>query len=484
MKKATKLFIQAASLVLVANLLLASCGGNSDGSSGTPPPPGTLVKATAGGTVSSGNASLTIPAKSLTADTRITESAVSSGLPAAPSGKAVVTGTTYDIGPNGTAFGTGKPATLTIKYDPTKLPSNVPESSLALYTLTNGAWQPVSGSAVDTANNKVTASLAHLSTYGLLGSITTSGGSGGYTITVIPPLSGDGYFAPRDLNDSGIVVGTSKDFAGGTRYMAAVWDGSSTRALGKQTGDDGSEAVTVNSKGDVGGEGLTNMEASTYALLFQAGRIVSVKQGGYFRCLNSRGDYVINFSAKVAGQTVENVQIAPGNVFRISGKSHCLSDNGVITGETDSKEAAIWLTSGPRLLGRPSGFSDAQAEHVSLDGTRVLGVGTDAGGNEKAFVYNGGFIVLQPLPGFTATAPTAINNAGVVIGASNNGFGTPNHVCMWKNAVAIDLAKSVLDKTGWTVEGVTQINNKGQILATGRKGTGGQFSTFLITPIP
>lgn len=92
-------------------LALAACGGGSGGggAGGGMPPVGTVVGA-AGGTVSAGGATITIPAGALNQDTTITitTSSPNSSLPES----STVQGLVFDFGPNGTTFST--PATLTL----------------------------------------------------------------------------------------------------------------------------------------------------------------------------------------------------------------------------------------------------------------------------------------------------------------------------------------------------------------------------------
>src|SRR2546425_1154522 len=100
-----------AAALSVFSLCLAGCGGGgSDAIS-------TLIPKAAGGTAAFGaSANVDIPAGALAQNTVITIKPVSSGLPAAPGGMAVIPGTAYDFAPDGTAFASS--AQMTIAYDP------------------------------------------------------------------------------------------------------------------------------------------------------------------------------------------------------------------------------------------------------------------------------------------------------------------------------------------------------------------------------
>ena len=82
-----------------------------------------------------------------------------------PSSDLVVPGTVFDLGPDGASFAV--PVTLTLSYDPARLPSGVGEAELGIWRVSGSAWVPVAGSAVNTASNTVTAVLDGFSVYGV-----------------------------------------------------------------------------------------------------------------------------------------------------------------------------------------------------------------------------------------------------------------------------------------------------------------------------
>src|SRR5205085_7786883 len=55
-----------------------------------------------------------------------------------------------------------------ITYDPANIPQGADESSLSLFRVTNGAWQEVAGSSVNTTTHTVNSSLTGFSTYAVL----------------------------------------------------------------------------------------------------------------------------------------------------------------------------------------------------------------------------------------------------------------------------------------------------------------------------
>jgi hypothetical protein len=73
----------------------------------------------------------------------------------------------YSFGPDNTTFA---PAiTVTVKYDPAGLPSDVQEANLYLALLENSSWTTLATSAVNTQAKTVSAQISHFSTYALMG---------------------------------------------------------------------------------------------------------------------------------------------------------------------------------------------------------------------------------------------------------------------------------------------------------------------------
>jgi len=75
----------------------------------------------------------------------------------------VVAGSTFELGPIGSSIR----GTLTLKFDPTLLPSGIAGESLQLYTLYNNTWVIVGGSSVDLAAKTVTGAINGMGTYAI-----------------------------------------------------------------------------------------------------------------------------------------------------------------------------------------------------------------------------------------------------------------------------------------------------------------------------
>ena len=118
----------------------------------------------AGGTITlaDGDVKLTLPPGALPKDVFITV-VPATNLPATPP---PIPGTAWDFGPDGLVF--SKPVTMTIKYDPSKLPPGTTESELRIHHLVNGSYVQADAGQIDVVNHTVSAQLNGFSVYVLL----------------------------------------------------------------------------------------------------------------------------------------------------------------------------------------------------------------------------------------------------------------------------------------------------------------------------
>lgn len=123
-------------------------------------PGGSTPVSASGGLVTSadGRVALSIPQGALAATTPITFAPV---FPA-PDGAQPWAQVT-DFGPTGTSFST--PVTLTLAFDPARLPAGVPATDLAIFHFDGTGWEIVPGSIVNEVDNTVSAPIAHFSYY-------------------------------------------------------------------------------------------------------------------------------------------------------------------------------------------------------------------------------------------------------------------------------------------------------------------------------
>lgn len=152
-------------LIVLAALMaavLAACGGGTapvGGGGGHGGGPATASIGPAGGTLTSadGIVTLTIPKGALSKTLTFGIAPASS----APGGALVA----YDITPSGTTFAV--PATLTVDNGALTLPKGTTEAEVRIEVASSGAWQGLLTS-IDPGAHQASASLAHLSTYGVV----------------------------------------------------------------------------------------------------------------------------------------------------------------------------------------------------------------------------------------------------------------------------------------------------------------------------
>ena len=112
-----------------------------------------------GGTLSAGALGLDVPAGALAQSTLV----LARPTTPATSDARVVPGTAYTLGPDGLSFRRG--VTLTLTYDPAKIPAGLYGVSLQTYLQSGTGWTVIYGSTVDTVTHTVRAVVAGSGTY-------------------------------------------------------------------------------------------------------------------------------------------------------------------------------------------------------------------------------------------------------------------------------------------------------------------------------
>jgi hypothetical protein len=89
-----------------------------------------------------------------------------------PAGENIISAP-YEFGPSGAQF--SSPISMTFTYDPTKLASGVPETSLviAYYSVSEGQWVTLGG-IVDTVNHTITVQVNHFTAFAVITGVTTT----------------------------------------------------------------------------------------------------------------------------------------------------------------------------------------------------------------------------------------------------------------------------------------------------------------------
>ncbi len=207
-----------ASIIAIMGLALAGCGGGGGSFGGSTGLPSSVIINSAGGSVANGSASASVPANAVSVSTTFTLS-VATGYPA---DTRLLSGSAYAIDFSGAFL--MQPITFSIGYG--TLPSGAVESSLAMYTVVNGAWKAVAGSTLNTSTKTVSASIQSAGTYAIFITQTSNVVSpgtilftrGAHTSTnamEVEYTDGSGKSALVS-NASGIFIGTARYSPNGT----------------------------------------------------------------------------------------------------------------------------------------------------------------------------------------------------------------------------------------------------------------------------
>lgn len=149
---------------------------------------------------------------------------------AAPPEVRLVPGTAYDLGPETLAF--VRPATITLRYDASRVPSAAEEVGLQLYVRSGGTWTLSYGSVVNTVNKTVSGTLLRGGTYAIIGTPVSR-------IALRGPLVGGGLYVGSTGRLSTRLTDVNGDSLTGRRVQ---WTSSDPQRV---TVDDGGTVTAV-----------------------------------------------------------------------------------------------------------------------------------------------------------------------------------------------------------------------------------------------
>jgi len=249
-----------------------------------------------------------------------------------------------------------------------------------------------------------------------------------------------------DINDSGTVVGSIQVAPNGSSHAAIFSGGTVTDLAGT------SFASSISNNGKITGSGngqafLYSGGTTTYLGALPGGAIST----GYG--VNNAGTVVGVAETKVGGNTLYRAFSSTGGV---------MTDLGT--------------------LGSTAPGYSSTARAVNNSGTVVGYYTSPTYSSGNGFYYSGG--AMHPLTGLYTLGCTAygINDSGRIVGTSAVLSG--QRAVVYDNGIAVDLNKKVVPSTatGWVLRWAYDINSKGQIVGIGEYG--GQYRSFLLTPVP
>lgn len=327
--------------------------------------------------------------------------------------------------------------------------------------------------------------------------------SDSYRVINLGVLPGDSYSRPNDINNLGQVVGYSRNLDG-VSDRAFLYSGGQTIDLGTLPEDTYSFASGINDLGQVVGS------SSSGAFLYSDGQMTDLGTGsfsvaneinnsgqvvGYFNSSDNSNPHAFLYSngQMIDLGTLPNRDISHAEDINNFGQVIGFSGSGYNNGTRELDRAFLYINGQKIDLGTPFGDAfDVQVSGIN-DLGQIVGsselppVPNDPNWTVQyifAFLYsNGQTTALGSLPGDFASHATDINNSGQIVGSSYNGIYADwddLRAFLYEDGKMTDLNSLIPSDSGWTLREATAINDKGQIVGTGK--IGGQERAFLLDP--
>jgi uncharacterized membrane protein len=317
--------------------------------------------------------------------------------------------------------------------------------------------------------------------------------------------------AVMGINDSAAI-------AGQCNAVATAWVNGVAATLGKLPNGTYSVAQSINSHGVAVGNGDIG-NGRPHAELYRNGAVIDVEPNAanaYAIRINDAGIIAGNYLKGFGGCSNWSASIwvedlsKPGNFRRTDLQPYPGGDGNVrceyATSANQGVQVVGWVQNS--LFGQMGAFWNNDSKHtLSLlqpfpgDWSSLAWGMNDLGqtvgeshppSSSRPVLWNNDAahtpLELPVLPGDNYGVATAINNLGQAIGSSAYAVpGTwnvgPSHSVVWRDGGVFNL-QSLLDPatgSGWTISGVSAINNLGQIVGFGLHN--GKSTAFLMTPL-
>ena len=319
-----------------------------------------------------------------------------------------------------------------------------------------------------------------------------------YAVTELAGLGGN-QAVPYDINNSGQIVGYSyppNTGTGSVQMRAVLWNDGVLTDLGLGTSSlSRTYASAINEAGQV----ACNKDPGSHVsgkcpYLWDNGNVIYIGQCGGTSYVSG-----INNAGQVAGTEIcgfpfiwQDGLTTTLSTFGSAGQSSQalgINDRGQVVGfagtNTDNKSHAVLWQNGMIIdLGTLQGDTSSVASSINKAGN-IVGSSYTSSGSPHAVLWKNRQITDLGLLDGNATTATGINNQGTVVGyslATNNyGYKAPLHAFVWRKGIMRNLNSLLPANSGWELTTANAINERGQIVGTGRKD--GKTKPFLLTPV-
>ena len=321
----------------------------------------------------------------------------------------------------------------------------------------------------------------YLATSLLLAAISTTAYAVTYKITDLG-TQGEYMSNASEINDLGMVVGSTYSGGGPILPQGFMWDGT-MHLLEPLPGESWSKAFDINNSGVV--VGSSGGRAFMWDGTMHGFEVEALPWG------NPISASLINDSGVIVGNILfDNSSIL--QTFLWDGTMHILdglagpydtvpidiNESGVVVGHSSDRvyKPVMWDRITHELI-IPQWIDNGIISGINNSGT-VVGSSFDPySGGSRAFMWDGTLRFLDTIPGMVVFGPTDINDSGVIVGSRID------RAFMW-DGTSHDLNDLIDPSTpGWVLKGASAINNKGQIVGYGSLD-GGRQRAYLATPVP
>jgi len=327
-----------------------------------------------------------------------------------------------------------------------------------------------------------------------------------YRVKVLGIFPDRGRTMATDLNDRGVIVGEADNYddAGA---VALVWrDGKPVR-LPAPAGYRAIRATAVNAAGQIAGSVEKTYHGTRYVsgCLWTNGKpqLLPTPRGHFGTATD------VNATGTVVGWSMVGIPPGPRAWRWREGKLTLLplppgrtvtrecsvNEAGQIAGIAEgpnldaSSSAVLWDQDRLTVLPSPLGLADATFQ-IDNRG-RVVGSAGNGEGECHAALWEGGRMRNLGTLGGSVGFACSINNRGQVVGSTelevklrpgSNFIDPDERAFYWEDGKMHDLNALIPRGSEWKLVAATAINNRGEILATGRRNNAQR--PVLLTPIP
>jgi probable HAF family extracellular repeat protein len=309
-----------------------------------------------------------------------------------------------------------------------------------------------------------------------------------YNVRILEPLAGfENSWAPA-INGKGQVVLNSYTLGfdeSSSDFKAALWTNGVVKPV--------PVAAAFTAAFDINYSGWMAGDSFNQAVIFKGGSVVSIKTGwteSWAEGINNRGNVIgstWNYVEQIGGLFLYKDGVVTDLRKKGLWSAASINDRDQVAGtcyktlpDGNNKYTACIYENGRARLLTKGGLRDASsANDINLAG-HVIGNYTRPGtSRDRGFLHtNGGVTDL----GYTE--PKDINNAGTIVGVSPPSWeARPTKAFIRVGGKNYDLNKLTDGLGTFVLESAAQINERGEIVGTGRASGAGPYRAFLLRPV-